>query len=310
MFAPPPSIEAKVFTTIPEQFWQHGRDSEWARVQFHGAETPTFLEGPAFDVHGNLWVTDIPWGRLFKIASDGSVTLGAEYDGQPNGLKFMADGRALIADHHHGMMVFDPATGKVEPWITRYLLEPFLGCNDLTIARNGDVYFTDQGQSGLHKPNGRLFRVRADSGIIECLLDNIPSPNGLVINKAETLIYLAVTRENAIWRVPLMANGSVSKVGRYIQLSGGTAGPDGIAIDDEDNLVVCQNGLGVVWLFSALGEPMLRINSPKGIYVTNCAYGGPDNKTLFITESKSGTILTAEMPVPGRALYSRAIPSL
>ncbi len=304
MFAVPPSIEAEVFTTIPEKFWQKGRESEWASVQFHGAETPTFLEGPAFDAAGNLWVTDIPWGRLFRISPEGEVSLGGEYDGQPNGLKFLADGRALIADHHNGIMLFDPASGTVEPYITRYLLEPFLGCNDLTIARNGDIYFTDQGQSGLHKPNGRLFRIRHDTRNLECLLDNIPSPNGLVINKAQTLIYLAVTRENAVWRVPLMRDGSVSKVGRYIQLSGGTAGPDGLAIDDEDNLVICQNGLGAVWLFSALGEPMLRINSPKGIYVTNCAYGGPDNKTLYITESKSGTVLTARMPVAGRELYA------
>jgi gluconolactonase len=307
MFAPPPAVTAEIFTTIPEKYWQNGRKSEWARVQLHGIDTPTFLEGPAFDGEGNLWVTDIPWGRLFKITMQGEVTLGGDYDGQPNGMKFMPDGRALIADHHRGMMIFDPATGTVEPWITRFLLEPFLGCNDLTFAKNGDIYFTDQGQSGLHKPNGRLFRVRGDNGLLECLLDNIPSPNGLVLNKAETLIYLAVTRENAVWRVPIMFDGSVSKVGRYIQLSGGTAGPDGLAIDDEDNLVICQNGLGAVWLFSALGEPMLRINSPKGIYVTNAAYGGKDNKTLFITESKTGTILKWDMPVAGRALTSRTI---
>ncbi len=304
MFAAPPAITAEVFATIPEKYWQHGRKSEWSKVQFHGAETPTFLEGPAFDADGNLWVTDIPWGRLFKITPGGDVSLGGEYDGLPNGLKFLADGRALIADHHRGMMIFDPKTGTVEPFLTRFLLEPFLGCNDLTIANNGDIYFTDQGQSGLHKPNGRLFRVRADNGVLECVLDNIPSPNGLVLNKAQTIVYLAVTRENAIWRVPIMHDGSVSKVGRYIQLSGGTAGPDGVAIDDEDNLAICANGLGVVWLFSALGEPMLRINSPRGIYVTNCAYGGQDNKTLFITESKTGTILKADMPVAGRALVA------
>ena len=62
--------------------------------------------------------------------------------------------------------------------------------------------------------------------------------------------------------------------------------------------------LGSVWLFSALGEPVLRIRSPTGPWTTNCAYGGPDNRTLYITESKSGSVLTAPMPVPGRRMFS------
>lgn len=307
MFAAPPTIEATIFTTIPEKFRKRGVQSDWVDIQFHGAETPTFLEGPEFDHHGNLWVTDIPWGRLFKITPDGEVTVGLEYDGQPNGLKFMADGRALIADHHRGIMLFDPASGAVEPYITHDLLEPFKGCNDLTIAANGDLYFTDMGQSGLHNPNGRLYRYSA-GGRLECLLDNIPSPNGLVLNKAQTVLYLAVTRANAVWKVPIMPDGRISKVGVWVQMSGGTSGPDGLAIDDDDNVVVCHNGFGAVWMFSAIvGEPKLRINSPCGIYTTNCAFGGTDNKTLFITESRSGTILKANLPVPGRELYSRTI---
>jgi len=305
MFAAPPAVEAKIFATIPEKYRIRDRASEWVDVQFPGMDVPSFLEGPAFDAAGNLWVVDIPWGRLFKIAHDGEVSLEMEYDGHPNGLKFMADGRAYIADAQNGLMLFDPAKGTVEPHITRDLLEPFLGLNDLTVAKNGDIYFTDMGLSGLQNPNGRLYRWRTD-GRLECLLDNLPSPNGLVLNKAETVLYLACTRANAVWKCPIMPDGQMRKVGVFVQLSGGTSGPDGLAIDDEDNLVACHNGFGAVWMFSAVvGEPMLRINSPKGIHTTNCAFGGPGNRTLYITESKSGTVLTAEMPVPGRKLHSR-----
>lgn len=245
MFAAPPAVEAEVFATIPETFQRRGETSEWARVQLHGAEAPVFLEGPAFDVDGNLWVTDIPWGRLFRISPRGEVELGGEYDGQPNGMKFLTDGRLLIADHKRGMMLFDPATGEARPWFERYRLEPFKGCNDLTVARNGDIYFTDQGQSGWQSPTGRLFRVRAGSDRLELLLDGIPSPNGLVLNQSESALFLAVTRANAIWRVNLHADGSVGKVGTFIQMSGGN-GPDGVAIDREENLVVCHVGFGAV----------------------------------------------------------------
>lgn len=302
MFAAPQEVKPSIFTTIPESFAKPDGKSEWAQVQFHGAATPTFLEGPSFDREGNLWVVDIPWGRLFRISPDGKVEVGAEYDGEPNGLKFHKDGRGFIADHKHGIMVFDPKTGRVEPYLVRTMLQRFKGVNDLVFASNGDLYFTDQGQTGLHDPSGRLYRLRTN-GQLDCILDHIPSPNGLVLNKAENVIFLAVTRANAIWRVPLMQDGTVSKVGTFIQLSGG-GGPDGLAIDDEDNIAICHVGLGTTWLFSALGEPLLRIRSPKGVLTTNCAFGGPDRRTLFITESKTGTILSAPMPTSGRLMYS------
>jgi gluconolactonase len=125
----------------------------------------------------------------------------------------------------------------------------------------------------------------------------------LVLNAAENVLFLAVTRDNAIWRVPLMKDGTASKVGVFIQMSGG-AGPDGVAIDEQGNLAVAHAGFGAVWVFSAKGEPLYRIDSPEGLMTTNCAYGGPDRKQLFITESKSGTILVADLPVAGRPMYS------
>lgn len=303
MYAAPPSITAEVFAVIPEAIGYGNRRSDWADAQINGVPTPTYLEGPCFDAAGNLWVTDIPWGRLLKITPEGHVSVGAEYDGQPNGLKFLADGRGLIADFKNGLMIFDPTTGAVEPYLPRHLLEPFHGCNDLTVAKNGDLYFTDQGMSGLHAPYGRVYRLTV-AGRLELVLDNIPSPNGLVLNKAENALMLAVTRDNAIWRVPLTADGGVTKVGAFIRMSGGN-GPDGVAMDEDDNIAVCHVGMGCVWLFDHIGEPLLRIPAPQGLKVTNCAYGGVDRKTLFITESGTGTVLRAEMPVPGRTLHLR-----
>lgn len=302
MFAAPPSIQAEIFATIPRAFWRTGDRSHWGDIQFPGADTPTFLEGPSFDREGNLWVTDIPWGRLFRITPAGEVSVGAEYDGEPNGLKFHKDGRGFITCHKHGIMVLDPRSGKVEPFLERSTLERFKAVNDLVFASNGDIYFTDQGQTGLQDPTGRLYRLRAD-GRLECLLNNVPSPNGLVLNKAENVLFLAVTRANAVWKVTMLPDGTVTKVGTFIQMSGGS-GPDGLAIDDHDNLAVCHVGFGAVWLFSARGEPMLRIDAPTGILTTNCAYGGSGNGGLFITESSAGAILRAEMPVPGRLMYS------
>ncbi len=302
MYAAPPVLETTVFARVPESLSRAGRPSHWVEMQQGGAPTPSFLEGPSFDRGGNLWVTDIPWGRLFKITPAGALSVECDYDGEPNGLKFHRDGRAFITDHKHGIMVFDPKTQKIEPFLDRGIVERFKGVNDLVFASNGDLYFTDQGMTGMHDPSGRLYRLRA-SGQLDCLLDNVPSPNGLALNKAETILFLCVTRNNAIWRVPLMKTGGTAKVGIFIQMSGGV-GPDGMAMDEEDNLAVCHIGLGTVWLFSRLGEPLFRIKSCTGLATTNCAYGGPERRSLFITESSTGTVLRAELPVPGQVLYS------
>jgi gluconolactonase len=302
LFAPPPAVTATVFARLPDHFRKAEATSEWHGQQQGILPAHSLLEGPAFDADGNLYCVDIPWGRIFRVDPKGQFTLVAEYDGEPNGLKFHRDGRIFIADYKQGIMLLDPATGSVSPFLTRVRLERLKAVNDLTFACNGDLFFTDQGLTGWHDPTGRVFRVRA-SGQIDCLLDNVPSPNGLVLSPDESVLYVAVTRANAIWRVPLMKDGTVAKVGTFIQLSGG-GGPDGITIDQQGNLVVAHIGLGIVWLFSARGEPMLRIDSCAGTHTTNVAYGGPDRRRLFITESETGTILQCEMPLPGQVPFS------
>ncbi len=168
--------------------------------------------------------------------------------------------------------------------------------------RKGNLYFTDQGQSGLQDPVGRVYRLSA-AGKLTVLADNIPSPNGLVLNNKENTLFVGVTRANAVWRLPLLPDGTVSRMGVYIQLSGGR-GPDGMAIDEDDGLAVAHPDMGAVWVFNHRGEPLYRIQSPKSDIVTNCAYGGADRKTLFIVDSDAGCILSARLPTAGRKMYS------
>ena len=305
MFAPPKIVETEVFARLPDQFRRADRHNEWVEAQPAGSPPHSVLEGPSFDRDGNLWCVDIPNGRVFRVTPDGRFDLVSEYDGWPNGLKIHRDGRVFIADYKNGIMLLDPVSGKVTPYLLRANLERFKAVNDLFFARNGDLYFTDQGMTGLHDPTGRVFRVRAD-GRVECLLDNVPSPNGLVMNLDETMLYLAVTRGNCVWRVPFRRDGGVAKVGVYIQLSGGWGGPDGLALDEAGGLAVAHVGLGTVWVFDARGEPLYRVRSCADSHTTNVAYGGPDRRTLFITESGSGSILKAKLETPGKSMYSHA----
>jgi gluconolactonase len=305
MFATPPDIPTEVFARVPDRFRIKDRKSRWVEVQRNNAPTSSFLEGPSFDRAGNLYVVDVPWGRIFKVSPAGEFSVVAEYDGEPNGLKIHRDGRIFIADYRHGIMLLDPASGAVTPFIDRAELDRFKGVNDLVFAENGDLYFTDQGLTGLHDATGRLYRLTARESRLEAVLEGIPSPNGLVLNLDDSAVFVNVTRDNAVWRAPMMSNGKAFKVGAFIRLSGG-GGPDGLAIDEAGSLAVAHLGLGTVWLFSAIGEPIGRIRSCAGLLTTNVAYGGPDRKTLFMTESESGQILTAKLDVPGRRMFSHS----
>lgn len=303
MYAVPPDVPTTVFARVPDRLRRREGTTRWIDVM-RRAPTDCFLEGPSFDREGNLYVVDVAWGRIFRISPDARFEVVAEYDGEPNGLKIHRDGRIFVADYRHGIMLLNPASGRVTPYLDRAVIEPFKGVNDLVFASNGDLYFTDQGLTGLQDPTGRLFRMRAD-GKLDLVLDCIPSPNGLVLSLDESSIFVNVTRANSVWRVPLLDDGTPYKVGEFIRLSGG-GGPDGLAMDERGNLAVAHLGLGTVWLFSHLGEPLARIRSCTGLATTNVAYGGPDGKHLYITESETGTILTAQLQVAGRPMYSHS----
>lgn len=305
MYAAPPSVTAEIHAEVPEALRIRGRASEW--LYGRGGATPqSFLEGPSFDREGNLWLTDIAFGRIFRVTPGGEWTVAAEYDGEPNGLAFHRDGWAAVTDAKRGLLRFDPASGEVAPLLPRTRREGFRGVNDCTFAMNGDLFFTDQGQTGLHDPAGRVYRLRAGAAQADALVSNVPSPNGLVLTGDGHTLYVAATRDNAIWRVPLMEDGGVIRVGRFIAMSGGLAGPDGMAMDVDGNIAVAHAGMGTVWVFSRLGEPLLRIRSPRGLGTTNVCFGGPENRDLFITESESGSVLRARWDRPGAVLFGQA----
>lgn len=305
MFAPPPEIQTTIFAEVPASLRIADRESAWSAGRPGHQKVDSFLEGPSFDRSGNLYLVDIPHGRILKVSPQGDFSVACEYDGWPNGIAIHKDGSIWIADHLRGVLRLDTSTGQIETIVAHFNREGLKGVNDLVFASNGDLYFTDQGQTGLQDASGRVYRLRSD-GRIDCLIDCVPSPNGLVLTNDESALLLAVTRANEIWRLPLLSDGRTTKVGAFIRLSGGLAGPDGLALDAQDNLVIAHCGLGTVWLFSRLGEPLARIRSCAGILTTNVAFGGVDGKQLFITESESGKILVANMEIPGQALYAHS----
>ena len=299
-------IRAEVFTKLPDALHVSGRPSDWVDANKPGADVPSFLEGPSFDRNGNIWCVDIPWGRIFRITPGGEWSVGAEYDGWPNGLRVLPDGTIQIADYKRGIVMLDPKTGATRDRFSSNRSEGFKGCNDLFFGADGTLYFTDQGTTGLHDPTGRVYRVAPGTNTLERLISNGPSPNGLVTGLDDKVLYVAMTRAQQVWRVPLFPEGP-SKVGLFARLPAGVIGPDGMALDERGTLYVCHASRGRVYAFDKHGEEVLVVDCRHiGRTTTNLAFGGENNSELFITVSDAGVIARAKMPVPGRPMYSHA----
>jgi gluconolactonase len=298
----PTVIRTELFAAMPEKFAKLGSRAGKVGERYARPQTDVdfYLEGPAFDRCGNLFFTDVPHGRIFKMSPDGTIDLAVEYDGEPNGLKIHKDGRIFIADYRHGIVVFDPESGKIGPYDALRPAESFKGPNDLFFASNGDLYFTDQGKTGLHDPTGRVYRFTA-SGVLQPLIETLPGPNGLVLDPAERVLYVG-SRANAIWWQPLHDTRPTARVGTFATMTGfGT--PDGMAVDEAGTILCVQHNMGVVWGFNRIGLPIYRIETCTTDKLTNIAYGSAARKDLFILDG-NGKILVAHLPLPGQTMYS------
>jgi gluconolactonase len=308
-FTPPTVIEARVLTRLPDNL-RKPRRTEWCDANKPGQEIDSFLEGPVFDRSGNLFVADVPYGRIFRVTPALEWKLLTQYDGWPNGLAIHKDGTIWIADYRRGLMRIDPDEASAVPSIAlgHRNSESFKGLNDLTFDKHGSCYFTDQGQTGLQDPTGRVFRFTPatkpgqGAGRLDCLLANAPSPNGIALDASGKGLFVAVTRANAVWRAPLLPDGSITKMGAFRTFFG-ASGPDGMAVDAEGRLVVAHASLGGAFVINPFGEVTHFIKSPAGSTVTNVAFR-PRTSTVVLTESETGTLLEADLIAPGALLFS------
>ncbi len=293
MMVRPPIVEATLFAQLPRELHHEGEPNAWVRMTRPGERLHSFLEGPCFADDGALWLVDIPYGRIFRIAPNGAWTLALAYDGEPHSLKPWTGGCFALLDHKRGLLRFDPALKRMDAIVSDFEGKPFKGVSDIAIAPNGDVWFTDPGRTSLSDPTGRLFRYDESSGLQQ-ILANIPYPNGVALSPDGKFVYVAATRANAVWR--LFANvpaATVPMAGIYIQLSGGL-GPDGLAVDSRGRLAVAHAQAGRAFLFDAIGDPLLEIRIPQGTWATSVAFSR-DEKELCIIEAKFGAVWRADV---------------
>ena len=276
---PPRLIETKVFSAMPDKFRRKGVRTEWADANRPGAPTDCFIEGPSFDADGNLYIVDIPFGRIFRIAPDGKWSLVVEYDGWPNGLKIAADGRILVADYRHGIMELDAKAGRMQPVLTSRNSESFK-----RLQRPASRL---QRRHLFHRPGpDRAARsdrtgLSADAKRPARLPDRYrhqPERPGARSHRDR-----AVRRDDARQRglAAAVHEGRQRLEGRPLLFAVRASGPDGMTMDKAGRLFVAHASLGHVFVFAPNGELIARIKSCAGPSCTNVAIGGAKQRSAL-----------------------------
>jgi len=248
-----------------------------------------FTEGPAADRSGNLYFSDIPADRIYKIDASGKLSVFREPSAHANGLMVNAKGE-IVACEMDGRVVAIAPDGKIVRVIAdKYNGNRFNAPNDLVIDRQGGVYFTDPSfRAPKPPPQDKLgvYYVHPDGKVIR-LIDNLPNPNGVILSPDEKTLYVIPSGQADMMAYPVEAPGKLGPGRVFCTLKQpegkkGTGG-DGLTVDTNGNLyITSQLGLQV---FSPKGKLLHIITLPE--QPANATFGGKDNKTLYVTARTS-----------------------
>jgi gluconolactonase len=268
---------------------------EGAEVVELSADTAfRFTEGPSWDRrNGVLYFSDIPNERIMKLLPDGTFSVFREPSGAANGLMFDAKGNLISCDGGGRQVSMLDSEGNV----TKVLAESYNGKklnspNDLVIDSKGGIYFTDPrygNRDGMEQDVEAVYYLRPDGTLIR-VVDDVGRPNGVILSPDGKTLYVADTSRDYIRAYDVQPDGMVTNGRDFGKLPPIIAGKgkrrnytDGMTIDVEGNLYAAT-GTGIE-IFDKAGKYVGVIEVPKP--PANCAFGGPDNKTLFITARTS-----------------------
>ena len=102
-----------------------------------------FTEGPTSDGAGNLYFSDIPANRIYRLDSQGELTPFLEPSGHTNGLMALGAGKILACEMDGRIVEIDTKSKSVRALASEYQGKRFNAPNDLVVDQTGGVYFTD-----------------------------------------------------------------------------------------------------------------------------------------------------------------------
>ncbi|MDI3284828.1 SMP-30/gluconolactonase/LRE family protein, partial [Polyangium sp. 15x6] len=240
-----------------------------------------FTEGPQWNpATKTLLFTDIPANRIYEHTPGGAITVFREPSANTNGLAIDQNGLLVSCEHSGRRVSRELANGTLASIADAYDGKKLNSPNDVVVHSNGTVYFTDP-PYGLADPGLSelgfygVFRV-SPGGEISLVADDMERPNGTALSPDEKTLYVADTNTRELRAWPVNADGSLGTGTKLVTTS---PGPDGMAVDAKGNLFVTTSA--GVEVYSPAGKLYGAIAVPQ--QPANCAFGGEDKKTLYIT---------------------------
>ncbi len=252
-----------------------------------------FTEGPAPDLKGNVFFTDQPNDRIMEWSTDGKLSTFMEPSGRSNGM--FTDKKGFLyscADEHNEIWKISPDK-KVEVIFRDYGGKPLNGPNDLWVAPDGGIYFTDPfykrpwwDHTAMPQDKQCVYYLSSDYKRVWRIADDLLQPNGIVGTPDGTLLYVADIGGNKTWCYKIGKDGSISDKKLFCEL-----GSDGMTIDLEGNIYLTGNGVTV---FDRTGKKLGNIPVPEP-WTANVCFGGQERKSLFITASKGFYVINTSV---------------
>jgi len=254
-----------------------------------------FTEGPAPDAEGNVYFTDQPNNRIHKWSvKDGSVSVFIEDAGRANGLYFDNQGNLLAAADENSEIWKINSEKEVKVLVESFNGNRLNGPNDLWIAPNGGIYFTDPyyqrnywERTEKEIEEERVYYVNP-RGEISIATEDLVQPNGIIGTPDGETLYIADIGANKTYSYKINPDGKLSDKKLFTE-----SGSDGMTIDNRENVYLTGNGVTV---FDKSGQKIEHIPIDKD-WTANVTFGGKNQQTLFITSQQA--IYSLEMNVKG-----------
>jgi signal peptidase len=274
-------------------------------------EYPAGIEGPAVDAAGNLYVVNLGTmgtiGRVRPGASTSELFAKLPDGSIGNGIRFDRDGRMYVADYKaHTIFLIEP--GQATP---RAYFPPrprpglFDQPNDLAIAADGTLYASDpKGRSG------RIWRImRQPDGTARAAVmrsnRTMGRTNGLDLSPDGRTLYVGESSSRELWAYRIEGDRLVAPERPLMTFD---ADLDGLRTDVDGRVYVARVESGAVEVVDPQSRTVIRRVPLTGKNPTNLTFGGPDGKTVFVTQADGGYVESFRVERPGREPCLQGVP--